>query len=349
MEEKSLRHRQLLLVWLVIPPLLLLAVTLPIVLIFTVFKDVITGDAVPTIWQIILLILVLVVPATVFTMLIMHISQGFAKQTFDPMFQPLGLFGSSYLNQGRQYHGTIQGRRVDVYLHPVMRQRSVLTLPGLSTQAMTYFGHVLQIYVEAKSTGKFGLSLLGVQLPTTGGALDVPSAVLNKIQDKIFTHSLSAVSAKVAAANQVTTFHPSQAALHDFTVTTFDRAWADQLLQDETLLEPMRQLVLVAPHSLMFTVQALPASVKLAMHVDKQKISAHAVLDWVNDLIRFAAAIESGPQPSVTFAENRFEHLARTNPGYFTQFAIAAVIGFFLVLGAGITLLFLTLYYFGLL
>lgn len=35
----------------------------------------------------------------------------------DSAFTPLGLTGSAYFMNGRQYHGTVQGRRVDVYFY----------------------------------------------------------------------------------------------------------------------------------------------------------------------------------------------------------------------------------------
>jgi len=39
------------------------------------------------------------------------------KRQLDDAFTPLGLTGSLYLLNGRQYHGTVAGRRVDVYFY----------------------------------------------------------------------------------------------------------------------------------------------------------------------------------------------------------------------------------------
>lgn len=347
MDESKLRQRQLLITWLTVPILVILVVTMPALFTWFVLPDVITGDAPPQVWQIIAFIFILIVPATVFTMVVMRISHGFAKQTFDPIFTPLGLKGSSYLNNGRQYHGIVQNRQVDIYLHPVMRQRSFVTLPGAQIQAMTYFGHVIQIYVEAKSTGKFGLSLLGSKLPSGNTAIDVPSALINNIQDIIFKRGLSFAVQVVTAANQVASFHPEQTALQNLTVTTPDRPWAERLLADEKVVEPLKRLALLAPQSAMFTVQALPASVKIAMHLHKQLLTKQTTSSWLQDLVLFADAVESGPQSSVTFTETRMEHIARTNPGYFTKYAILGVVGFFLCITLGMALLFLTLAYFG--
>jgi hypothetical protein len=57
---------------------------------------------------------------------------------FDAAFLPLGLSGRGYLTNGRQYHGLVNGRQVDVYF---------------------YRGPVLEIYVSGTLRTRVGISL----------------------------------------------------------------------------------------------------------------------------------------------------------------------------------------------
>jgi len=59
----------------------------------------------------------------------------------DSVFTPLGLTGKMYLQNGRQYHGTVRGRQVDVYL---------------------YRGPTLQIYLAAPLGTRVGISRKGI-------------------------------------------------------------------------------------------------------------------------------------------------------------------------------------------
>lgn len=59
----------------------------------------------------------------------------------DRGFVALGLTPGRYLVGGRQYHGTVEGRLVDVYLRPVYFRSN----PGLPSQ---YHGHDLELYVR---------------------------------------------------------------------------------------------------------------------------------------------------------------------------------------------------------
>jgi hypothetical protein len=69
-------------------------------------------------------LLIMVVPMAGFFLLVMGGSLGFAawmirsrQRQLDDAFTPLGLAGSMYLLNGRQYHGTAGGRRVDAYFY----------------------------------------------------------------------------------------------------------------------------------------------------------------------------------------------------------------------------------------
>jgi len=68
--------------------------------------------------------LILVVPMIGFGLLVVGGSVGFGawmilgrQRQLDAAFTPLGLVGSIYLLNGRQYHGTAGGRRVDAYFY----------------------------------------------------------------------------------------------------------------------------------------------------------------------------------------------------------------------------------------
>lgn len=346
MDNKTLRRQQLITTWLAVPILIILCVGTPVLALVFIFSDFMQGGAQPQVWQILVFLVIVTVPAILLTVAIFKILHHFAAQTFDPLFTTLGLKGSGYLNTGRQFHGKIDGRRVDVYLHPVTRQRSFVTLPGAQVQGMTYFGHIMQIYVEAKSTGRFGLSLLGAKLPTGNSAIDLPSAMLNNIQDTIFNQGLSIVARAVTTASQATTFQPAASGLHELTATTFDQLWAERLLATETAVEPLKRLARLAPKSAMFTVQALPASVKIALHLHKELLTEKTIQEVMAALVQFAAAVESAPQPSVTFSESRLEYLTRTNPGYFTRYVYLGLAAFFILLLVGMGVFFSTLYYF---
>lgn len=298
----------------------------------------------PTIGSIIALLFFLITPAVIGTKIIYAISRKFAVQTFDPLFSPLGLNGSPYFLQGRQYHGTVEGRRVDIYLHSITRQRSFVTYPD-SARAQVYFGHVLQMYVEARSQGKLALSLIGNTLPTAGATIDLPSHLINKTSDWIFTHGLKTMTDKLTPKG-IHTFHPSASGLRDLTVTTFDESWAEKFCSDTKVLEPARELAQLAPHSLMFSLQVLPSSVKLATHIHKQLMFPDGIQTWLNNLVRFAVAVESAPQPSITFQETPAEFITRTNPQVYMHKAILILVALFVFLGLGFGGLFSLLYLF---
>ena len=59
----------------------------------------------------------------------------------DAAFTPLGLTGKMYLQNGRQYHGTLRGRQIDVYV---------------------YRGPTLQIYLAAPLGTRVGISRKGI-------------------------------------------------------------------------------------------------------------------------------------------------------------------------------------------
>ncbi|MBN1955149.1 MAG: hypothetical protein JW900_08885 [Anaerolineae bacterium] len=62
------------------------------------------------------------------TLLIVVVTLVRRARQLDAAFAPLGLPGKLYLSNGRQYHGTVAGRRVDAYFHR---------------------GPILEVYVEA--------------------------------------------------------------------------------------------------------------------------------------------------------------------------------------------------------
>lgn len=338
-----LRKRQLTIATFSAVGSILFMVGVPVIAFLTVFRDVFTQET-PGAWQISIFLFVVLVPTVLGSWFITRVSRSFASQTFDPLFVPLGMRAFPYLIYGRQYHGKIQGRRVDIYLHPTQRQRTFATLPGTTISGAAYFGHVLQIYIEAQSTGKMAISLLGGTLPSTKTA-DIPSQIINQVQDWMFTHGLKAAVQQVSRQYNVATYTPSQPMLKDFSVSTFDQPWTEKMWARPEIAQAAQPLLALAPHSIMFTLQALPACVKLAVHLNKQLMTPEAVESWINQLIRFAQAIESGPQPSVTFQETASEHAVRTNPNIYTRRAIILVVAFFVLLGLGMGLLFFALYY----
>jgi hypothetical protein len=77
---------------------------------------------------------------------------------FDAIFGPLGLKGSAYLTNGRQYHGTIGGRQVDVYF---------------------YRGPALDIYVAAPLRTRMGVGMTSVLGGAAANALNRSPLVLD--------------------------------------------------------------------------------------------------------------------------------------------------------------------------
>lgn len=344
-DRQALRKRQLRKATFTVVGAVFFMVAFPALIFLTLLRDVFSGDT-PSIWQIIIFLLVVTIPAVLGTWFITRVSRSFAAQTFDPLFTPVGLRASPYLIYGRQYHGEIEGRKVDVYLSPTQRQRTFATLPGMTVAGTTYFGHVIQIYVEAKSNGKMALSQLAAKLPKTT-TVDVPSNIINTAQDWMFTHGLKAAVSQIAQQYNVATFSPTQPEFQGLSVATFDRPWAECVLDDSKTISAAQPLVDVASQTIMFSLQALPASVKLAMHLSKELMTPEAVQSWFANLVRFAQAIESGPQPSVTFQETASEHAVRTNPTVYARRAILLVVSFFILLGLGFCLFLYAMYYFG--
>lgn len=344
-DRETLRKRQLKKATFSVIGAVFLMVGFPVVVFLTLFRDVFSSNN-PSVWQVVLFVLVVTIPAGLGSWFISRISRSFAAETFDPLFTPLGLRASPYIIYGRQYHGQINGRKVDVYLNPTQRQRTFATLPGMTVTGATYFGHVLQIYVEAKSTGKMAMSQLAAKLPQTKTA-NVPSNIINTAQDWMFTHGLKAATSQISQQYNVTTFTPTQAELKGLSIATFDRPWAEQVCENADIMTSAQPLLALASQTIMFTLQALPASVKLAMHLSKELMTPEAVQSWFTNLVRFAHAIEAGPQPSVTFQETASEHAIRTNPTVYARRAIFLVVSFFILLGLGFCLFLYTMYYFG--
>jgi hypothetical protein len=86
---------------------------------------------------------IMVIPMCAFVLTLLGGSVGVAvfflsrrANQLDEAFKPLGLDGKMYLTNGRQYHGTAQGRRVDVYF---------------------YRGPTLEIFVEANVKSRIGI------------------------------------------------------------------------------------------------------------------------------------------------------------------------------------------------
>lgn len=88
---------------------------------------------------------IMVIPMSAFVLLLLGGSIGVGlfflvrrASQLDEAFTPLGLEGKMYLTNGRQYHGTVQGRRVDIYF---------------------YRGPTLEIYVEANIKSRIGIGV----------------------------------------------------------------------------------------------------------------------------------------------------------------------------------------------
>lgn len=88
---------------------------------------------------------IMVIPMSAFVVLLLGGSLGVGlfilmrrASQLDEAFTPLGLQGKMYLTNGRQYHGTVQGRGVDIYF---------------------YRGPTLEIFVEAKVKSRIGIGL----------------------------------------------------------------------------------------------------------------------------------------------------------------------------------------------
>lgn len=86
---------------------------------------------------------IMVIPMSAFVLLLLGGSVGVATfflmrraSQLDEAFKPLGLEGKVHLTNGRQYHGTVQGRRVDIYF---------------------YRGPTLEIFVEANVKSRIGI------------------------------------------------------------------------------------------------------------------------------------------------------------------------------------------------
>ncbi|MEK9162522.1 MAG: hypothetical protein AAB261_04420 [Chloroflexota bacterium] len=88
---------------------------------------------------------IMVIPMSAFVLILLGGSLGVGlfflmrrASQLDEAFKPLGLEGKMYLTNGRQYHGTVQGRRVDIYF---------------------YRGPTLEIFVEATIKSRIGIGV----------------------------------------------------------------------------------------------------------------------------------------------------------------------------------------------
>ena len=88
---------------------------------------------------------IMVIPMSAFVLILLGGSLGVGlfflmrrASQLDEAFKPLGLDGKMYLTNGRQYHGTVQGRRVDIYF---------------------YRGPTLEIFVEANVKSRIGIGV----------------------------------------------------------------------------------------------------------------------------------------------------------------------------------------------
>ena len=68
----------------------------------------------------IVFILILILSATIFLMVFPVVLIAFVQwrntKTMDQIFEPLGLKGEAYILTGRQYHGVVNGRKIDIYI-----------------------------------------------------------------------------------------------------------------------------------------------------------------------------------------------------------------------------------------
>ncbi len=88
---------------------------------------------------------IMAIPMSAFVLILLGGSVGIAMfflmrraSQLDEAFKPLGLDAKMYLTNGRQYHGTVQGRRVDIYF---------------------YRGPTLEIFVEANVKSRIGIGV----------------------------------------------------------------------------------------------------------------------------------------------------------------------------------------------
>jgi len=88
---------------------------------------------------------IMVIPMSAFVLLLLGGSLGVGlfflmrrASQLDEAFKPLSLDGKMYLTNGRQYHGVVQGRRVDIYF---------------------YRGPTLEIFVEANVRSRIGIGV----------------------------------------------------------------------------------------------------------------------------------------------------------------------------------------------
>jgi len=101
---------------------------------------------------------IMAIPMSAFVLFILGGSVGVAMfflmrrtSQLDEAFKPLGLDGKMYLTNGRQYHGTVQGRRVDIYF---------------------YRGPTLEIFVEANVKSRIGIGVKSSIGAAVGGMIN---------------------------------------------------------------------------------------------------------------------------------------------------------------------------------
>lgn len=110
-----------------------------------------------------LIIALAVLPSVLVVIVVKRLSRRRAKATWDSIFENLNLNGlqlegGPYLS-GRQYHGTLLGREVHIYLHPVRKQHHTALVNGDTLRIQQYAGHVLEIFLEGKVGTRFAWPL----------------------------------------------------------------------------------------------------------------------------------------------------------------------------------------------
>jgi hypothetical protein len=137
-------------------------VLLPLFLIFgTGFWHVFSEPITPK--NILIFLVIITVPPILASRIIFALSRKFAAETFDPLFAFLKLNASPYL-RGRQYHGIWKNRQLDIYLHPLQRQRYLPLANGSNLRTTVYNGHMVEFFLESNLGTHFAIAT-GTKIP----------------------------------------------------------------------------------------------------------------------------------------------------------------------------------------
>lgn len=292
----------------------LVGIGIPLLLTFTVFWPMFTQQDEFPVPQAGLWLAVVIGCAICATKIVQRQSSRFAAETFDPEFRWSGLQASSYLSNGRQYHGLWQGRAIDVYLTPKNR-RTTIEIPGNHHLALSqYHGHTLDIYLEApvRTRGTVSTGVIGKGLRVTPD-----------------THNANVWTLRVGEGECVASGE--------------DVEWLHTFFAREKVREALAQLCTQEISTSPFSVQLTPKAFWLHTRVSKKLLVQSRLQSWVRALEALASEVQDAEPARIQSQESLLEYTVRRNRSVwmnkigrvfwtvFTLFMLGLIVGIYVV------------------